>query len=91
MKIISKEPVNVFNDELRQEVIIEVGCKYYYIVAKPANIKNKMANGRNVEILGFTDNFCGDAIVRYLDNNRQGTLLCNHLVPCEAVFINSEL
>lgn len=91
MKIVSKEPVSVFNNELRQDVIIEVGCKYYYKVAKPTNKKDRTANGRTVEILGFSDNFCGDAIVRYLDNNMPGRLRCNHLVPCEAIFTNYEL
>lgn len=83
MEIKSTESVNCFNVDLRQDIIVQVGCKYVYSVKNPTNKKDRKDNGRKVEILGFSDSFMGDAIVRYLDNKRRGKLKCNHLLPCD--------
>lgn len=88
MKIVSLESEEVFNQELRQKIVIEVGCKYVYSVNKPTNKRDRKFNGRIVEVLGFNDNFCGEAIVRYLDNNKQGKVNPCILKPYEIIFIN---
>lgn len=87
MEIMSTESEKVFNYDLGQDIIIEVGCKYVYSVKKPTNKKDRENNGRVVEILGFNDSFMGDAIVRYLDTNRPGRLRCSNLVPHEEPYV----
>lgn len=54
------------------EVLLEVGNLYKIAYEKPTNKKDRHNNGRIVEVLGFTDDFMGDVIVKYLDNNRRG-------------------
>lgn len=81
MEIRSIESESCFNIDLRQDIIVEVGCKYVYSIKKPTNKKDRKNNGRIVEILGFSDSFMGDAIVRYLDTNRRGRLSCSHFIP----------
>lgn len=83
MEIKSIESERVFNNDLRQDIVIEVGSKYIYNVKRPTNKKDRENNGRVVEILGFSDSFMGDAIVRYLDTNRRGRLRCGNLFPYE--------
>lgn len=87
MKIMSTESGSYFNADLRQDIIIEVGCKYIYNVKNPTNKKDRKDNRRVVQILGFSDSFMGDAIVRYLDNNRTGRLKCGHLIPYDEQYV----
>lgn len=82
-KILSKEPMKVINNDTNECVILEVGRKYIFSMVNPNTIKDKKFNGRKVEILGFSDDFCGDVIVRYLDNNRQGRVIVSYLLPYE--------
>lgn len=79
--IISEEPNSVINNETGQVVEIEVGNKYIVYMSKPTTKKDRSNNGRLVEVLGFSDEFAGDAIVRYLDNNRRGRLSPSYLMP----------
>lgn len=90
MKIVSLDSEEVFNQELNQKVVIEVGCKYIYSVQKPTNKKDREFNGRTLEVLGFNNNFCGDAIVRYIDNNKHGKVNPCILKPYELTVINHE-
>jgi hypothetical protein len=46
-------------------------------------LRIKKNSGRIVEILGFTSDFMGEVIVRYLDNNRRGRQHINCLLPYE--------
>ncbi len=55
MDIKSTETVKVFNNDLGQDVVIEVGCKYVYSIKKPTNKKDRKNNGRIVELLGFSE------------------------------------
>jgi len=79
--IISEEQKTVINNETGQDVEIEVGNKYIFYISKPTTKKDRANNGRLVEVLGFSDGFAGDAIVRYLDNNRRGRLSPSYLMP----------
>lgn len=63
------------------KVVLEVGKLYKVTFKTPTTKKDRKNNGRVVEILGFSDSFMGDAIVRYLDNNRIGRLKVNCLLP----------
>ncbi|HAE43238.1 MAG TPA: hypothetical protein DCG34_10035 [Clostridiales bacterium] len=82
-KINSYEPIKTrHNTGYEQiDVLLEVSRFYKVVHAKPANKKDRMNNGRIVEILGFTDDFCGEVIVRYKDNNRIGRVRVNCLMP----------
>lgn len=63
------------------KVVLEVGNKYKVTMINPTTKKDRKNNNRIVEIIGFTDSFMGDVIVRYLDNNRRGRLSVNCLLP----------
>lgn len=58
--------------DIHLEVLLEVGQTYRIVYSKPTKKKDRANNGKEIEVLGFTDDFMGDAIVRYLDNNRRG-------------------
>ena len=77
----TEEQKTVVNNETGQIVEIEVGNKYIVHMSKPTTKKDRSNNGRLVEVLGFSDEFAGDAIVRYLDNNRRGRLSPSYLIP----------
>ncbi|PKM53573.1 MAG: hypothetical protein CVV00_11830 [Firmicutes bacterium HGW-Firmicutes-5] len=79
--IISEEPKSVVNNETGQVVVIEVGKKYTVHMTNPTTKKDRANNGRLVVVLGFSDGFAGDAIVRYVDNNRRGKLSPCYLMP----------
>jgi hypothetical protein len=65
----------------RKKVTLSIGEYYEVVYANPRNKKNRGNNGRIVEVLGFTDDLCGDVIVRYKDNNRRGRVNVNCLLP----------
>lgn len=77
----SEEQKSVVNNETGQNVEIKVGNKYIVHMSNPTTKKDRTNNGRLVEVLGFSDEFAGDAIVRYLDNNRRGRLSPCYLMP----------
>jgi hypothetical protein len=81
MEIRSYETENVYNQELKCFFDIEVGSEYIYRPSKLTTKKDRKNNGRIVEVLGFSSDFFGDAIVRYKDNNRRGRLNPCCLVP----------
>lgn len=81
MHIISDETVEVVNNETGINVKIVVGHRYIFKTSKPTTRKSRKNNNRIVEILGFSDNFMGDAIVRYVDTNRRGRLSPCYLLP----------
>lgn len=88
MNIKSVKTEVAYNNSMQQNVIIEVGCKYIFNVTKPTNKKDRKNNGRVVEILGFSEKFMGEVIVRYMDNGRRGRLVSNHLIPYEGAINN---
>lgn len=63
------------------EILLEVGNLYKIIHEKPSNKKDRQNNGRIVEVLGFTDVFMGDVIVKYKDNNKRGRVRVSCLLP----------
>lgn len=65
----------------RRKVTLSTGAYYEVVHANPKNKKDRSNNGRIVEILGFTDDWCGDVVVRYSDNNRRGRVRVNCLLP----------
>jgi hypothetical protein len=67
-----------------EEVLLEVGKTYKILYAKPYNKKEEKNNGREVEILGFTDYSFADVIVRYKDNNRIGRIEVSCMLPIES-------
>lgn len=73
----------IMQGNLKVEVILAVGNKYEIIFKKATTKKDRHNNGRIVELLGFTDTFAGDVIVKYLDNNRIGRQGPNCLFPYE--------
>lgn len=79
----SLKSVVVFNSEIEENVTIEVGCKYVFNILNPKNKEDRLHNGKIVEILGISDNFMGDAIVRYMDSKRRGKLNPSYLLPYE--------
>lgn len=83
MEIGSTESVNTtYNCGNKNiEVLLEIGRTYEIVHFKPSRKKDRDNNGRTVEVLGFTDNFMGEVIVRYLDNNRRGRVQVNCLLP----------
>lgn len=83
MAIRSTEPVDtIYNcGENNIPVLLEVGKIYQIVHSKPTRKKDRANNGRIVEVLGFTDEFFGDVVVRYLDNNRRGRVRVNSLLP----------
>ena len=82
-KINSYEPLETFHNTgyKKIKVLLEVGRFYKVVYAKPTNRKDRNNNNRVVEILGFTDDFFGDVIVRYMDNNRRGRVRVSCLLP----------
>ena len=62
-------------------VLLEVGRRYQIVHYKPTTKKDRANNGRVVEVLGFTSDWFGDVIVKYLDNNRRGRVGVNCLLP----------
>ncbi len=87
MHIKSGKTENVYNTDLRRYFIIEVGKKYIFNPHNPTNKKDRKNKGRIVEILGYSSDYWGDPIVRYLDNGRRGRLCKNYLVPIEEQII----
>lgn len=79
----SKESNIIYNNITKQNVIIKVGKRYIFRVEKPTNEKDRKNNERIIEVLGFSDKFMGDVVVRYLDNGRRGRLRGNALIPYE--------
>lgn len=81
MNIVSGESVEVYSNQSKQYIKLEVGNKYIVHFEKPLS-KEKKNQDREVELLGFIDDFMPeDAIVRYLDNNRRGRIRVNSLLP----------
>jgi len=85
-RINSYEPVQTWHNTgfKEEEVLLEVGKKYKILYARPNNKKERKNNGREVEILGFTDPMWGDVIVRYEDNNRIGRVSVGCLLPIDS-------
>jgi len=83
MEILSTDSVKTYYTcgSKEVEVLLKVGNIYKIIYEKPTNKKDRQNNGRIVEVLGFTDDFIGDVIVRYKDNNRRGRISVGNLSP----------
>lgn len=66
-----------------KDVELVVGQQYIIDIVKPTTNKDRLNNNRIVKILGFTDDFMGDVVIKYLDNNRRGRVRVNVLLPYE--------
>jgi len=66
---------------LKEEIKIKVGSFYRIDLVHPSTKKARENNGREVELLGFSDVFMGDAIVRYKDTGRRGRVPPSWLIP----------
>ncbi|SPF52706.1 conserved hypothetical protein [Candidatus Desulfosporosinus infrequens] len=64
-----------------KDVELVVGQQYIIDIVKQTTKKDRSNNNRIVEIMGFTDDFMGDVVVKYLDNNRRGRVRVNVLLP----------
>lgn len=68
----------------QEDVLLKVGNTYKILYARPYTKKEIKNNGREVEILGFTDPMWGDVVVKYKDNNRIGRIGVNCMLPIES-------
>ncbi len=73
MKIVSVESQTVSNSTLNNIKIV-VGSQYRVHINYPTTKKARANNERDVEVLGFSDDFMGDVIIRYKDTGRRGRI-----------------
>ena len=81
MNIASAASQTIYNTMLKENVQIAVGSFYVISISKPSTEKARVNNGRIVEVLGFTDDFMGDAVIRYKDTGRRGRVSLSWLMP----------
>jgi len=85
MHIRSDENITVYNHELKEDVVIEIGQKYIINPGKATNRKDRKNKGRIVEVLGFHSDFMPDVIIRYMDTKRRG-----RVNPCDLIKYNND-